>query len=58
MLFFGLMFFVSVISSLLLSEIILRVSEWGHVQDLRTASQGVIDHVPGMFEPGQDFTTS
>lgn len=51
-LLFSLIFFVS---SLLLFEIILRVSGKGHVRDVHTASQEVFDQIPGMFEPGQDL---
>lgn len=54
-LFYGFMVFVSFISILLFSEVILRVLGDVTTQDLRTASQEVFDDIPGMFEPGQDF---
>ena len=53
MLFFALIFIISSIASLLLFEIMLRISGKGHAQDVHTASQEVIDHIPGMFEPDQ-----
>lgn len=53
--FFALMFFVFIVSSILFSEIMLRVAGWGRSQELHTASQEVFDSIPGIFEPGQDF---
>lgn len=53
--FFTFMFVVFIVSSILLSEIMLRAAGWGRSQELHTASQEVFDSIPGMFEPDQHF---
>lgn len=55
LIFYTGMFFLIVFSTLLLSEVLLRLSGRVAVQGLHTASEKIFDKIPGIFEPGQNF---
>jgi len=53
--FYVLMVVLTMASSLLIAEIVLRLSGKVAVKGLHTVSAGIFDNIPGMFEPDQNF---